>query len=294
MTDQTARHSSGRLRVAALVTTFNRRETTVANLGLLAELAPQAGMDLRIFVVDDLSPDGTADAVRREISNAVVADGTGSLFWCGGTARAYALARSNGPWDAYMLFNDDVQVTADGVRSLVSDFTAADGGDGVVMVGSCLGSDGLPTYSGYLRPSRSRPLRMELCPPHGSVLRCDTFNGNVVLLAAVVMERLGGVDRRYIHMFGDLDLGLRAAESGAVVLVASHPVGTCVRGASPQQRVSGKGALARASVLFRGPFGILPVARFAFRHGTPVSAPLVICRSLLARVAIICGLPGRL
>lgn len=76
-------------RVTVLMTTFNCRERTLACLhSLLACDRDQ----LRIILVDDASSDGIAGAVRHAFADVTLIEGTGTLYWTGGTRLAFERA----------------------------------------------------------------------------------------------------------------------------------------------------------------------------------------------------------
>ena len=81
--------------IAVVMTCHNRRETT---LRCLEALQRQEGHDatLALFVTDDGSDDGTAEAIRAQWPDAKVMLGPGDLYWAAGMAGARAL--SVPPW----------------------------------------------------------------------------------------------------------------------------------------------------------------------------------------------------
>ena len=107
-------------RLAVLMTVHNRRETTLAALrGLMSQIGLY-GTHLRVFLVDDGSDDGTADAVRSEFPQVVVdVQPKGHLFWAAGMARAEGLAAQHDP-DYYLWLNDDTMLMPDAVSRLVA------------------------------------------------------------------------------------------------------------------------------------------------------------------------------
>src|SRR5687767_12507951 len=95
--------------IAVLMTCFNRRETTLRCLRSLAEQELPEGCNLRVYLTDDGSSDGTGDAVRSEFPEATVLNGDGNQYWVGGTLMAWDAAR---PADFYLWLNDDVRLRA--------------------------------------------------------------------------------------------------------------------------------------------------------------------------------------
>ena len=135
--------------IAVLITCFNRRETTLRCLRSLAEQELPNGYALRVVLVDDGSSDGTADAVRREFPHAKVLEGDGSLYWVGGTLMAWNDAR---PADFYMWLNDDVQLRAGAVRTLINVHETS-GDRAAITVGATCDPDAGKTCTGGMHRS---------------------------------------------------------------------------------------------------------------------------------------------
>jgi GT2 family glycosyltransferase len=53
------------------------------------------------------------------------------------------------------------------------------------------------------------------------------MNGNCTLIPRVVAKKLGNLDKRFHHNFGDLDYGLRAKANGFHIYMARGFVGAC-------------------------------------------------------------------
>jgi glycosyltransferase involved in cell wall biosynthesis/GT2 family glycosyltransferase len=214
--------------VAVLMTCFNRRETT---LRCLRHLYSQTGIDdvtLEVFLTDDGSTDGTGDAVRAGFPDVRVLQGTGSLYWAGGTRLADASAWPTRP-DHLLWLNDDVVLAEDAVATLIATANATD--QKAIVVGSLHSPDdgSMLTYGGYRQPDPRRPLALELLEPDGTVHDVATMNGNVVLVPAAVRDAIGPLDPHFRHNMADMDYGFRARAAGFRVVLAPSTVGTCRR-----------------------------------------------------------------
>jgi GT2 family glycosyltransferase len=216
------------IRVAAVMAVHNRRELTLSCLdSLLAQRAP--GVSLDIFVLDDNSRDGTAEAIARHHPGVRLLRGDGQLYWNGGMRRALAEAMV-GDYDHYLWMNDDTTLD-DGVLAMLvrTEHELRDRGhDPVIVVGTTRHpvTDEL-TYGGQIRLSRWRPLRWTLVQPGSEPRPCETMNGNTVLVPRAVVRRVGNIDGVYVQQMGDFDYGLRARAAGCEVWVAPGTVGTC-------------------------------------------------------------------
>jgi GT2 family glycosyltransferase len=225
----------GSVRVAAVMAVHNRRELTLSCLdSLLAQQAP--GVSLDIFVLDDDSTDGTAEAIARHHPSVRLLHGDGQLYWNGGMRRAFGEAMV-GDYDHYLWMNDDTTLD-DGVLAMLvrtEHELRERGHDPVIVVGTTRHpvTDEL-TYGGQVRLSRWRPLAWTLVQPGDEPRPCETMNGNTVLVPRAVVRRVGNIDPVYVQQMGDLDYGLRARGAGCEVWVAPGTVGTCA--SHPQRR----------------------------------------------------------
>lgn len=211
------------IHLAALMTSHERRETTLACLEALADQRLD-GVGVDVVLVDAGSRDGTAAAVRDSFPTVTVVDGGAELFWNGGMRVAWQHAG----WDhdGYLWLNDDTHLDATAVATLVSTWRRL--GPDVIVAGATRDpATGETTYSGVIRPDRRRPLSFQRVEPGPEPQRVDTMNGNCVLVPASVARRVGILDPRFTHGMGDFDYGLRASAAGVPVYLAPGTVGTC-------------------------------------------------------------------
>lgn len=217
--------------VAAVMTVFNRRETTLRCLGQLQAQDLPDGVRLQAFVVDDGSTDGTGDAIRGGYPEAHVMEGTGSLFWTGGMHLADKAAWATRP-DYLLWLNDDVDLDPDAVAVLLSAVRQTD--DRAIVVGAVTDpTSGQISYGGYRRVGR--PLDLERIPPNGQVQSVDTMNGNVVLIPSAVRAAIGPPDITFSHNMADMDYAFRARSAGFGVVLAPRPVGRCETNTAKQR-----------------------------------------------------------
>ena len=97
------------IRIAAVMAVHNRRALTLACLdSLRAQQLPGATLD--VFVLDDASTDGTAEAVTQHHPDVRLLRGDGHLYWNGGMRRALDQAMA-GDYDYYLWMNDDTTLS---------------------------------------------------------------------------------------------------------------------------------------------------------------------------------------
>lgn len=206
------------MRVAALLTCHNRRETT---LRCLRRLIPQLNEAGGIAIlVDDGSTDGTSPAVSAEFPEVVLLQGSGNLYWTGGMRLAEETALA-GTFDAQLWVNDDTEVYEGAVHDLITIAARTSS----IVVGPCRDPDtGRMSYGGV---RHAYGMRFELAEPKGEVIECDTMNGNVVLVPTLIVAAIGGLDPRFPHSMADFDFGLRARRAGFQIHSLGKFAGDC-------------------------------------------------------------------
>ncbi|MEA4862470.1 MAG: glycosyltransferase family 2 protein [Victivallaceae bacterium] len=209
-------------RIAVLMTCFNRVAKTIACLrNLTAQKLPD-GWSLQIFLVDDASPDGTGEIVKKEFPDVTVIRGTGSLYWCGGMRRAWSAAKED--FDYYLWLNDDTILFDGALENLLADYAAAtaSGCDGVITVACLNPATGHFTYGG--KDASGNPVE-----PDGTIRQCRFINGNCVLVPLAVYRKIGGLSDRFTHGIGDFEYGLRALKNGFHCWTTHEYLASCSR-----------------------------------------------------------------
>jgi glycosyltransferase involved in cell wall biosynthesis len=201
-----------------VIPVHNRRETTLACLGLLR--AQGVTRWARPVVVDDGSTDGTSSAVRELFPEAEVLSGGGDLYWTGATALGMQKAMANGA-DFVFWLNDDTKPAPGALEELREQASAGGGAAG----GVCrLPRSGLPVYAGFLRHPEG--LRFIAADP-GERIPCHALNGNLVCLTAAAINAAGLPDARGLpHAFGDTDYTLRLHKLGMKVTLTGDAAAT--------------------------------------------------------------------
>ena len=105
-------------KVALVAPVHNRRETTLQALRSLSH-TDLSGLEVKIFIVDDGSTDGTADAIKANFPEVEILNGDGSLHYAAGTNRGVVRALGWGA-DYIVTMNDDAVFHESFLQRLVS------------------------------------------------------------------------------------------------------------------------------------------------------------------------------
>ncbi len=277
------------MKLAVLVACFNRVKTTLANLGNLTQaLESVDGLEYKIFLLDDASPDGTGEAVSAAFPGVEVVPGTGSLFWGQGTCAAYQAARRSGPFDAYLLFNDDVAVGPAEVRAFFDDYREANAISPSLLSGPTWSPDrSSVTYGGFRMTSRFRPLSRDRVTPNGTLLPIDLANGNFLLVPGPFFEQVGGLDPSYKMGYADIDLSLTAKQHGVALHMARSPIGVCATNPI-MNRIAALDISGRWKLIQRSPlFWFSGYSHFMLKHAPILLYPAYVLAFLLRLARII-------
>ena len=209
-------------KIAVLMTTYNRRESTIKCIRSLYEGNP--GLDLRFVVADDKSTDNTAFAIKALSYKKHVIDGTGKLFWTGGMRRAIAYALMGAEnLDYVLMVNDDVVFFEHSIEELVNRLEDSLAG---VIVGATCDKAGKLSYGGVEKKSRFFA-KFGLISPSKELVYCDTFNCNCVLIKSDVFKAAGNLDGKYTHSMADYDYGMHLNRMGYKIINSEKFVGEC-------------------------------------------------------------------
>jgi glycosyltransferase involved in cell wall biosynthesis len=212
-------------RIVAIMTCHNRRDLTVQSLSSFFA-QDVIGTELSAVLVDDGSTDGTVDEVERRFPECAVVRENGSRFWAAGMAIAEGHAMQLRP-DFVLWLNDDVILDDSALRTLVDVADDASTDDAIIVSGALRDPLTDTVSYGGLRRADWHPLRYNLIDPDGTTQDVDTVHGNVLLVPARTLARVGGIDGSFAHAYADFDYGLRVREHGGRAILAPVTVGTC-------------------------------------------------------------------
>lgn len=215
--------------ISVLLTCHNRKDKTIACLSSLFTQT-LSEIDLKVWIVDDGSQDGTADAIRLQFPQVTVISGTGKLYWTGGMRLCWLHALEK-PADFYLWLNDDVMLHGNALMRLLACYDSLD--KCAPKVGAVIGSmqdpsTKQPTYGGRLAKSRILPMSTSnILIPRDEAISCDYVNGNFCLIPQVAVDAIGIFSEKFSHKMGDFDYSFRLSRAGFKMYVAPGFYGDC-------------------------------------------------------------------
>lgn len=223
-------------KVALVMPVYNRRETTLSGLRSLSRI-DRYGLNVKIFVVDDASPDGTADAVAEEFPEVEIIKGDGNLHYAAGTNLGIERALEWGP-DYVVTMNDDALFHVHFLQKLI---TTAEANPRSV-VGSLLllwdepyrvfqvGQYWNTMSGGWVIPDDITALSV---PQEAFLVECIV--GNCVLFPAEAIRENGLMDeRKFPHGWGDAQYLMRMRKAGWRLLVEPKSFVWCEPNTNPK------------------------------------------------------------
>lgn len=205
--------------VSVIVVTWNTREMTLECLKRLRQAVE--GLDAEVFVVDNASSDGTAEAIRAEHPEVKLLVMEKNLGFAGGNNAALACAAGR----YVLLLNSDAMVEPDAVREMLAFMESRK--DAGACGAQLLNRDGtrqnsfdnFPTFATELLPkSLLRALMPRKYPSkkqeYREPLEVESALGTCMMARAEVVRQVGTLDERFFFLYEETDWCLRMRKAG--------------------------------------------------------------------------------
>ena len=217
-----------KINMAVLLTCHSRIQKTQTCLKSVFNQKKIENINLKVFLVDDGSVDGTKEHVNINFPQVNLIDGNGQLYWGGGTFLAWETAlEDNIEYDYFLWVNDDTFLFEDAISILLA---SKKNEDDIITGSICDPITKKRTYGGAIfNRSFLRPLKYNVVDINGKPQEIDTINGNAVLIPLTAFKKIGKFDKDLTHLGGDLDYSLRARKLDIKIFLTPSHIGTCKR-----------------------------------------------------------------
>ena len=239
------------MRIAALLTCFNRKEKTDKCLHSLFRIIP----DCEVYLTDDASTDGTVETVGTKYPQVHILHGDGNLFWSRGMYMAWKEA-VQADYDYYLWLNDDIEL----YPFFLGELLKCNHWGG----GECIVSGLIENFDHTQILYGGSDARKRLIQPSDIPQSITFMNGNVVLVPRAVVNKIGIIDPIFHHDLGDVDYGLTANENGIMVLSTTCAIAAGYSNNFCRVRKWGTTLKKRLKKL-KSPLGSPPSTNFYFR-----------------------------
>lgn len=214
-------------RISVVLTSHNRKDKTLRCIRKLHDSAEKCvyKLQVRYFLCDDASSDGTVDAVKSEFPDVSIVIGDGDLFWARGMATAMEIAEKSAA-DFYMMVNDDVDFSENTFDVMLDSYFSADN-ELCAIVGSTCSKDHQHTYGGLIWNKKAIGESSIRIIPNGEIQECNLTNWNCFLISVRLYNQIGKIDNHYEHSAADYDYSNRIIAKGYKIFVAKEYIGIC-------------------------------------------------------------------
>ncbi len=206
------------MKLAVLLTCFNRKEKTLNCINKLLPQLEQLPYEYKIYVCDDKSTDGTYESLKALLPEHEVFQSTGNFYWSKGMYTVMKRAVED-LCDFYLMVNDDVDFFVNALDIMLSSYQKAGGNCGIVGATKAATGDKY-TYGG-------RDEKQNKIEPSERMEQCYWANWNCFLVDKKVVEKVGLIDGKYQHAWGDYDYSFRMRKAGLRMYMATDYVGRC-------------------------------------------------------------------
>lgn len=200
--------------VFAVIPVFNRLHFT---LTCIEHLRAQTYPALRIVVADGGSTDSTVEAVRAAFPDVAVLTSETELWWAGAMAAGieYALRESRSATDCLLMMNNDTEIPADFVATLVAASQCFDAAVGALIADSHNPTQILDAGEYVVWSPYSFPVKTNLDPSERFCDDVDVLPGRGSLIPLRMIRHAGNVDAsRFPHYLADYEFFYRLRRAG--------------------------------------------------------------------------------
>lgn len=207
------------MKIAIILCCFNRKEMTKRCLEQMhLQIQKSREHKYNIFVCDDASTDGTPQMIKNDFPEVRLIESKGNLYWCKSMYLGMRTAQKEAP-DIYLMINDDVDFYDNMLDMMINAYKEK--GPLCGIVGSTRHRvSKVPSYGGRTDDGK-------IIVPNGTLQECVLTNWNCFMIDKETVNKIGIIDGKYQHSWGDFDYAWRMKKQNVPIYVASDYIGIC-------------------------------------------------------------------
>lgn len=209
------------MKIAILITTHNRALVTFRFLESLYKCDIPLGVEIEVYLLDSNSEDNTVEIVEKNFTSVITLRGHSNLFWSSGMRKIWQHASQCYDYDFYLWANDDIVLFKNAIIDILRVSEIFENKN--IVGGILLDNNNNVSYSGF--NLKNNQIIENISVP----TVCDLINGNFVLIPKYVFKKIGLIDDKYLHSFGDFDYSLMASKKNIKSYICNIPIGICIK-----------------------------------------------------------------
>jgi GT2 family glycosyltransferase len=220
-------------KIIGLVSCYNRVNSTRLFLESFFGLFKELEIDLKLYLLDDGSTDGTSEMVSRHYPNVIILKSQGNNYWAGGMRQLFENIDKSDLVDFTHLFvlNDDIVLSKNALLDTLIELEGSKWIDPTLPFAAVMNMYdedlGRVVYGGLKNHSRFGGFIFDIVLPSDNLTLAETFNMNAALISRGAIQKIGFLDKAFAHHRADIDFGLRLIRAGGKVLVIPGIHGIC-------------------------------------------------------------------
>jgi GT2 family glycosyltransferase len=217
--------------VGVLLTTFNRKDKTLACLESLHSANLPDFLKFDIYLTDDNSTDGTVELLKKKFPRINIDVSNSFLYWARGMNVSWKRAINAKKYDAYLLLNDDVVLSRNFWYDILETHSYSlktKNKEGVYVSTTIDPITKKITYGGSKLKFIFFGFNLLKITPDIKPIECEITNANILFVTKSVVDQLGVFDEMYIHGFADYDYSLSARKLNFPIYVTPNYGGFCI------------------------------------------------------------------
>lgn len=245
------------INIAVIMTCHNRSKKTSKCISNIIDNKKSFNINLEIYLVLDGCTDNTKEIISNKFPTVHLIEGDGNLYWNRGMYTAWKYATKAYSYDFYLWLNDDTMLYKNSINTLLD--TSQKFNYKAIVVGTIcsIKEKSILTYGG-----RTDTIKNKIIFKEGSFLKCNTFNGNCVLIPQSVHKILGNLDPYFRHSFGDFEYGYRATKNKINIITSPQIVGECDRNEEVPEFLNKNYKIIQRLRYLYSPLGCNPIEMF--------------------------------